>query len=194
MAQAPRTIKLRGPAKWIDRRLLRSGLYAFVLVILFLVFTTSEKLFEHYLAGGENQSLVAALLIALGLAVLLQIFHKRVEDTFEHWLNRRLYERQKGLAALAREITLIREHDALERRVVERLDQLLATEGTALYLNRVDKNFQLACATIDSHPHEVSAEDPGVIHLRLQHEPLVPGQTGSSLSGPMLWPIRVKDV
>jgi predicted ATPase len=192
MAPVPKTTKPRGAANWIDRRLLRSVIYATAVVILFLLFKTCEWLIEHYLEAGKSESITAALAIALGLAVLFQIFHKRVEDAFDHWLNRRVRERQKGLAALAQEITLIRECKALEQRVVERLDQLLATEGTALYLNRVEENFQLACATIDSRPHEVSVDDPAVIHLRLQHVPIAPGPTGSRLTAPMLWPIRVR--
>lgn len=192
MTENPKTIRRRGAANWIDRRLLRSVIYAAAVVILFLLFNTCEWLIEHYLEGSKSESLIAALAIALGLAVLFQIFHKRVEDVLEHWLNRRLHDRQEGLAALAREITLIREHKALEQRVVERLDQLLATEGTALYLNRIGKDFQLACATVDSRPHEVSADDPAVIHLRLQHVPIAPGPTGSRLTAPMLWPFRVR--
>jgi predicted ATPase len=192
VTEVPKTTRRSGAANWIDRRTLRSVIYATAVVILFLLFNTCEWLIEHYLEGSKSESLIAALAIALGVAVLFQIFHKRVEDNFEHWLNRRLHERQKGLAALAREITLIRERKVLEQRVVERLDQLLATEGTALYLHHTDKDFQLACTTIDSRPHEVSADDPAVIHLRLQHVPIEPGPTGSRLTTPMLWPIQVR--
>jgi hypothetical protein len=157
MALAPGTIKRRGPAKWVDRRLLRSGLYALVLVILFLVFTTTERLFEHYLAGDENHSLIAALLLAIALAIVFQMFHKRIEHAVEGWLHHGLHEREKGLSALTEEITLIRDRGALEKRVIERLDQLLATDGAALYLNRAGDNFQLAYATAASHPGEIAS-------------------------------------
>lgn len=191
MAPTPKKIKRHGIARWVDRRLLRTGLYAFTVVVLFLLFKTSEWLIEHYLAGNKSQSLTAALLIALSLAVLFQIFHKRVESVVESWLNRRVHERQKGLAALTQEITLIRDRTALEHRVVERLDQLLATEGAALYVNRLGETFQLDYTAIDSHPHEVGADDPAVIHLRLAQGSIVPGSIGSSISAPMLWPIRL---
>ncbi|HTV28288.1 MAG TPA: AAA family ATPase, partial [Xanthobacteraceae bacterium] len=194
MAPDPRPIKLRGPAKWIDRRLLRSGLYALALVILFLAFNATEWLIEHYLAVGESHSLIAALLVALALAIVFQTFHKRIEHTAEGWLHHHLHEREKGLAALTQEITLIRDRKVLEKRVIERLDQLLATEGAALYLNQAGENFQLAyAAAAVSHPGEISATDPAVIHLRLQRGSIVPRSTGSSLSAPLVWPVYLHD-
>src|SRR5579862_6595231 len=193
MAPIPRTTNRRGPAKWIDRRLLRSGLYALVLVILFLVFTTTERLFEHYLAGGENHSLIAALLIAIALAIVFQMFHKRIEHGVEGWLHHGLHEREKGLSALTQEITLIRDRGALEKRVIERLDQLLATDGAALYLNRAGENFQLAYATAASHPGEIAATDPAIIHLQLQRRSIVPQSAGSNISAPLVWPVHLHD-
>jgi non-specific serine/threonine protein kinase len=193
MAPAPRTIKLRGPAKWIDRRLLRSGLYALLLVILFLLFRTTEWLIEHYLSASKDHSLIAALSIAIGLAIVFQTFHKRIEHTVEGWLHHRLHEREKGLTALTQEITLIRDRKVLEKRVIERLDQLLATEGAALYLNEAGENFQLAYAAAASHPGEISATDPAVIHLRLQRGSIVPRSTGSNLSAPLVWPVHLHD-
>jgi predicted ATPase len=186
---APKTIKRRGPLGWIDRRLLRSALYALVLVILFLLFKTTEWLIDHYLAGSKNHSLIAALSIAIGLAIVFQMFHKRIEHAVEGWLHHGLHEREKGLSALTREITLIRNREALEKRIVERLDQLLATEGAALYLNRTGENFQLACAAVASHPDEIAATDPAIIHLRLQRGSIVPRSTGSNISAPLLWAV-----
>jgi predicted ATPase len=193
MAPVPKTIKPRGPAKWIDRRLLRSGLYALLLVILFLLFTTTEWLVEHFLSASKDYSLIVALSIAIGLAIVFQMFHKRIEHGVEGWLHHGLHERQKGLTALTQEITLIRERGALEKRVIERLDQLLATEGAALYLNQAGENFQLAYAAAASHPGEIAATDPAVIHLRLQRASIVPRSTGSSISAPLVWPIHLRD-
>ena len=193
MAPAPKTSKLRGPAKWIDRRLLRSGLYALLLVVLFLLFTTTEWLIEHYLSGGKDYSLIAALSIAVGLAIVFQIFHKRIEHGVEGWLHHGLHEREKGLSALTQEITLIRDRGALEKRAIERLDQLLATEGAALYLNQAGENFQLAYAAGASHPGEIAATDPAVIHLRLQRGSIVPQSIGSHISAPLVWPVHLHD-
>ncbi|MEJ0077320.1 MAG: tetratricopeptide repeat protein [Alphaproteobacteria bacterium] len=178
---------------WIDRRLLRSGLYALLLVILFLLFTTTEWLIEHYLSASKDHSLIVALSIAIGLAIVFQTFHKRIEHTVEGWLHHRLHEREKGLTALTQEITLIRDRNVLEKRVIERLDQLLATEGAALYLNQAGENFQLAYAAAASHPREISATDPAVIHLRLQRGSIVPRSTGSNLSAPLVWPVHLHD-
>ena len=193
MEPAPKTIKRRGPLGWIDRRLLRSALYALVLVILFLLFKTTEWLIDHYVVGSKSHSLIAALSIAIGLAIVFQMFHKRIEHAVEGWLHHGLREREKGLSALTQEITLIRDREALEKRVVERLDQLLATEGAALYLNRTGENFQLACAAVASHPGEIPATDPAIIHLRLQRGSIVPRSTGSNISAPLLWAVPLHD-
>ncbi|HEV7867469.1 MAG TPA: AAA family ATPase, partial [Chthoniobacteraceae bacterium] len=191
MKPASKTIKQRGPLGWIDRRLVRSALYGLVLVILFLLFKTTEWLIDHYLSTSKNHGLIAALSVAVGLAIVFQLFHKRIEHAVEGWLHRGLHEREKGLSALAQEITLIRDRETLEKRIVERLDQLLATEGAALYLNRTGENFQLACATVASHPGEIAATDPAIIHLQLQHGSIVPRSTGSNISAPLLWPVRL---
>ena len=193
MASAPKTIERRGPTNWIDRRLLRSGLYALLLAILFLLFTTTQWVIEHYLSASKDHSLIAALSIAVGLAIVFQTFHKRIEHTVEGWLHHGLHEREKGLTALTQEITLIRDRKVLEKRVIERLDQLLATEGAALYLNQAGDNFQLAYAAAASHPGEIAATDPAVIHLRLQRGSIVPRSTGSSISAPLVWPIYLHD-
>lgn len=191
MKPASKTTRRRGPLGWVDRRLVRSALYGLVLVILFLLFRTTEWLIDHFLSAGENHGLIAALAVAIGLAIVFQVFHKRIEHAVEGWLHHGLHERESGLSALAQEITLIRDRKSLEKRVVERLDQLLATEGAALYFNRTGENFQLAGATVDSHPDEIAATDPAIIHLRLQHGSIVPRATGSTISAPLLWPIRL---
>jgi hypothetical protein len=99
---ASKTIKRRGPLGWIDRRLVRSALYGLVLVILFLLFKTTEWLIDHYLSTSKNHGLIAALSVAVGLAIVFQLFHKRIEHAVEGWLHRGLHEREKGSPHLLR--------------------------------------------------------------------------------------------
>ena len=175
----------------IDRRVIRSATYASLVVVLFALFKTSEWLTEHYLSGSKDQGVIAGLAIALGLAIVFQMFHRRVEHAIERWLNRGASERFEGLKALAQEITLIKDRIGLQRRVVDRLESLLATSGAAIYLNEQPDRFSLACSTSESLPREIPAQDPAVIHLRLKNEPTNPKVAGSELSIPMLWPMRV---
>jgi len=191
----PSASSSRGPKRalldWIDRRLIRSAIYALLMVVLFVLFKASEWFIEHYLAGSRNQSLVAALGISLGVAVVFKLFHHRVESAIEGWLNRSASERLAGLKALSQEVTLIQDRASLQERVVQRLDSLLATSGAAIYLSERPDSFSLAHSMAGSLPADISAQDPAVIHLRLQNAPTVPKAVGSLLTMPILWPMRV---
>ena len=175
----------------VDRRVIRSVTYASLIFILFVLFKTTEWFIEHTLSGSKNQSVIAGLAIALGLAIVFQMFHHRVEPAIERWLNRSASERLEGLIALAQEITLIQDRAGLQQRVVERLDSLLATSGAAIYLNEQPDRFSLSCSTSESLPRDILAQDPAVIHLRLKNEPTTPKAVGSQLTMPILWPMRV---
>jgi non-specific serine/threonine protein kinase len=175
----------------VDRRVIRSATYASLIVVLFVLFKTSEWLVEHHLSGSKDQSVIVGLAIALALAILFQMFHRRVEHAIERRLNRGASERFEGLKALAQEITLIKDRIGLQQRVVDRLESLLATSGAAIYMNEQPDRFSLACSTSESLPREISAQDPAVIHLRLKNEPMIPKVAGSKLSIPLLWPMRV---
>lgn len=85
----------------VDRRVIRSVTYASLIFILFVLFKTTEWFIEHTLSGSKNQSVIAGLAIALGLAIVFQMFHHRVERAIERWLNRSASERLEGLIALA---------------------------------------------------------------------------------------------
>ena len=116
----------------VDRRVIRSATYASLVVVLIVLFGTTQWFIEHYLSGTTNQSIIAGLAIALGLAIVFQVFHQRIEHAIEQWLNRGASVRLEGLKALAQEITLIHDPAGLQRRVVERLEWLLATSGAAI--------------------------------------------------------------
>jgi predicted ATPase len=175
----------------IDRRAIRSATYASLAVALFVLFGTTQWFIEHYLSASRDQSVIAGLAIALGLAIVFQLFHKRIERAIETWLNRSARARLEGVKALAQEITLIQDRAVLQQRVVERLEWLLATSGAAIYVCEQPDSFSLAAPAAETLPGEISAQDPAVIHLRLKNEPTAPKAVGSQLTMPILWPMRV---
>lgn len=97
----------------VDRRVIRSATYGSLIVILFVLFRGTEWFVDHYLSGTRNQSVIAGLAIALGLAILFQVFHHRVERAIERWLMRSTIERLTGLKALALEVTMIQDRTGL---------------------------------------------------------------------------------
>jgi predicted ATPase len=185
--------EIRKRALWerIDRRVVRSVTYASLAVVLFVLFGTTQWSIEHYLSGSRDQSVIAGVAIALGLAIVFQLFHQRIERAIETWLNRGARARLEGLKSLGQEITLIQDRAVLQQRVVERLEFLLSTSGAAIYLGGQPESFALAAAADDALPRTISTQDPAVIHLRLTNEPTAPKAVGSQLSMPILWPMRV---
>jgi non-specific serine/threonine protein kinase len=175
----------------IDRRVIRSAAYAALVVVLFILFGTTQWFIEHYLSASRDQSVIAGIAIALGLAVVFQLFHHRIERAIESWLNRGARARLEGLKALTQEITLIQDRAVLQRRVVERVERLLATSGAGIYLREHPDSFVLAGVPAEGLPEEIPAQDPAVIHMRLRSEPTAPKAVGSELRMSLLWPMRV---
>ena len=176
----------------VDRRVLRSMMYVPAMAAVFLMFRITEWLLEHYLSASKGESLAVALAIAIGLAVVFQLFHHRVETIVEHWLNRGAHTRMHGLEALAEEVTLIADPVVLQQRVLDRIEEMMLTRGAAIYLGRHDDGFALVRSNGDSNPPAITKDDPVVIHLRLHHRPTAPKAVGSPAPFPMLWPMLVR--
>ena len=190
--QTAATTRRRSLLARIDRRILRSVIYSVVMLLLFALFKAAEWFIEHKVAGGEQLSIPLAVGIALSLGAVFQLSHKRVEDAVADWLNRAARTREQGLNDLAQEILLIRDAGTLKRRVVDRLDQVLETKGSALYLTVTEEKFDLAISTYEGLPAEVSCDDPALLHAMLQRSPTAPAARGSKLPLPMIWPIIVR--
>jgi hypothetical protein len=118
------------------------------MVLLFGLFKATEWFIEHRISGGKDW----AFPLQLGSRSLSPSFptlHRRVEHAVSEWLNRAARTREHELNGLAEEVSLIRDSDTLRRRVVDRLDQVLGTKGSALYLAASDERFDLAVSTCD---------------------------------------------
>ena len=174
----------------LDRRLLRSIIYTLATVLLLLAFKAIEWLFEHYVADSAKLGVPVAIASVVALAIVLQATHKRVEEAIAHWLNRVARTREHELGELANEIPFIRDAHALAQRVPLRLDQILARNGTSLYMRSSDDFFTRRSGATDALPREVRADDPALIHALLHHVPVVPAQRGSALATAMIWPVE----
>ncbi len=167
-------------------------LYTVVMVLLLGFFKGTEWLVEHHLSVGKNLGIPMAIGIAVVLAVIFQLSHKRVEHAVSEWLNRAAHTREHELKELAQEVSLIRDPRTLHERVVSRLDQILATKGCSLYLTSGDSILDLAAGPRDELPIQVRVDDPALIHALLQRAPTSPKARGSGLPMPMIWPIIVR--
>jgi TolB-like protein len=188
-AQAPRRRPLLAR---VDRRVVRSVVYSGVTLLLFALFKAAEWLIEHKVAIGKELSTEVALVIALTLAVVFQLSHKRVEHVLTDWLNRAARTREQGLNDLAQEISLIRDPATLQRRAIERLDHIMDIKGSALYITAEEGRFHRAVSSGDETPAQVSGDDPAVIRAMLQRGPVAPEALGSKLPLAMIWPILVR--
>lgn len=176
----------------IDRRVLRSLLYLPAMTAVFLLFRVTEWFVEHYFSVGTRQSMAVALATAIGLAIVFQMFHHRVESAVERWLNRHSHARLHELGALAKEVTLIGSAAVLQQRVIDRIEEVMTTAGAAIYLAQPDDNFKVVRANGEYAPREIVGDDPVVIQLRLHHRCAAPKASGSRVPVAMLWPMLVR--
>jgi Predicted integral membrane protein len=174
----------------LDRRTLRSILYTAVTVLLFLAFKVTEWLLEHSIAQGKQWNVPIALAVALVLGIVFQLFHHRVEHATSHWLDREGRRRRSGIEELIQEIALIRDGERLRNRVVGRLDELLNTRASAIYLQASDW-FVRSAGGADPDPARVAADDPAIIQVKLRRAPSQ-AVAGSALAFPMVWPLTVR--
>ena len=175
----------------IDRRLVRSAIYSLVTILLFLAFKSSEWLIEHYIAGGERLSVPIAFAVAVALGALFHSFHHRVEHAANAWVHRTRNARELGLLELAREVSMIRDAEVMVQRVVERLDQILGTHGSRLYVLSQEGVYSLRAPRSDV-VEEVSRDDPAVIRLSLSRLPVVPTGIGSRIAAAMVCPLLLR--
>ena len=188
----PATSAVRRLLSRIDRRVLRSLMYLPAMTAVFLLFRVTEWFVEHYFAGSARQSLAVAFATAIGLALVFQMFHHRVESAVERWLNRHAHARLHELGALAKEVSLIGSAAVLQQRVIDRIEEVMVTVGAAIYLGQADDNFTVVRANGNDAPREIVGDDPVVIQLRLHHRAAAPKASGSRVPVAMLWPMLVR--
>jgi predicted ATPase len=184
--------KRRGFRFSVDRRLVRTAIYSLVTIICFLAFKASEWLIKHYFAGGDDFSVPVALAIAVALAALFQFFYRKVEQAANAWLDRARNARELGLRELAQEVAMIRDAEVMSQRVVERLDQLLGTQGSGLYVLSQEGDYRLRAPKGASGVEEVSRDDPAVIRLALSRAPVVPAVIGSRIAAAVVCPLLLR--
>ncbi len=176
-----------------DRRVRHALFYLLASMAVIIAIALSRAAFDHYLAEDRRGlGFAGAVGIAAALAVALRLFQTRIENAMTARFTRTAATRQQGLADLGRELGLIAERVALQQHLVERLDQILDTTGTTLYLRGADEYYGRAATAEGALPELVSENDPALVTLRLKHQPLAPDARSALRAAPHLWPVAIR--
>ncbi len=198
LVNAPPASRHAGLAGWAreqlaDRRVRHALFYLLASLLLIAAIALTKTALEHWLTDGRRGvSFAGALGVAIVLAVLLRVFQTRIEATMTARFTHAAAVRQRGLVELAQELGVIGESGALQRHLVEGLDQVLDTTGTALYLRDAGDTYRCVTAASGDLPAEVSENDSALIPLRLRHQPGTPGARSVLHAVPQLWPLVVR--
>ena len=176
-----------------DRRVRHALFYLVASLLLVGTVVLAKTAIEHFLTGGrQGLSFAGALGAAMVLAVVLRVFQTRIDALLTARFIRTAVARRQGLADLQQELGLIGECQILQRHLVERLDQVLDTTGTALYLRAMGESYRCATAAPADLPRAVSENDPALVPLRNKHQPLAPDARSALRAAPQLWPLDVR--
>ena len=176
-----------------DRRVRHALFYLLASLLLVATVVLAKTAIERFLTDGrQGLSLAGALGVAMVMAVALRLFQTRIDALLSARFFRTAVARRRGLADLQQELGLVDERAALQTHLVERLDQVLDTTGTALYLRGAGEPFRRVAATRDDLPGEVSENDPALVPLRSKNLPLSPDARSALRAAPMLWPLHVR--
>ena len=146
----------------------------------------------YYVFAQKSTRFEVALVIVALVAGAFAIGERRVANALEARFSRNTKRHREGLAALGDEIALITDRAELERRLVARFDELFETAGTVLYVGGDHRAFAVAAHSKADPPAPLQVNDPLVAKLRESHAPVAPADVASSLSAPLVWPLRAR--
>jgi predicted ATPase len=176
-----------------DRRVRRALFYLLSSMLLVATVVAAKAALEHYLTGGrQGLSVAGAVGVAMVLAVVLRVLQTRIDALLATRFARTAVARQQGLADLAHELGLIGEREALQRHLVEGLDLVLDTTGSALYLRGHGETYMRVVCTADELPVDVGENDPALVPMRSKQQPVVPDARSALGAAPRLWPLVVR--
>ncbi len=176
-----------------DRRVRHALFYLLSSLLLVATVVAAKAALERYLTQGrEGLSFAGAVAVAMVLAVVLRMLQTRIDTLLARRFTRTAAMRQQGLADLALELGMIGEREALQRHLVERLDGVLDTTGSALYLREGGELYRRVAATAGDLPAQVSENDPTLVPLRSKHRPVVPDARSALRAVPQAWPLVVR--
>jgi predicted ATPase len=197
-AAAPAASRHAGIAGWAreqlaDRRVRHALFYLLSSLLVVATVVAAKAVLERYLTQGrEGLSFAGAVAVAIVLAVALRVLQARIDTLLARRFTRTAATRQQGLADLALELGLIGEREALQRHLVERLDAVLDTTGSTLYLRDGGKSYRQVAAAAGDLPAEVGENDPALVPLRSKHRPIVPDARSALHAVPQAWPLVVR--
>jgi predicted ATPase len=176
-----------------DRRVRHALFYLLASVLVIAAVAVSKTVLERLLNGGrQGLSLAGAVGVAVVIAVVLRAFQTRIEAALTARFTRTAVVRRQGLVDLAQELGLIADRGALQQHLVEGLDQVLETTGTALFLRGDRESFRRAAAVPGDLPVEVGENDSALVSLRHRQQPVAPDARSALRGAPQLWPLVVR--
>ncbi|MEO8755248.1 MAG: hypothetical protein ABI624_21510, partial [Casimicrobiaceae bacterium] len=167
------------------------ALVAATLVALGLL-AAAKGLIGYYVFETKSTRFEVALAVVALLAAVFAFGERHVARALELRFMRNTQKHRQGLVALGDEIAVITDGAQLQQRLVARFDELFATTGTVLFLGGAGRPFTLAAGTNPDSPSTLADDDPLVVKLRDTHVPVAPGDLGSSVAAPLVWPLRVR--
>ncbi len=167
---------------------LRGALYALVSFVVVVILSLTEwdvgRLLSH---ASRAASLSVEIAIALLLAFTFREIGRRIETAIENAFTTRRREARKGLLALAREVSQMKDSRELLERIVESIDRYVTNGGCAVYVK--EDNYHAAASSFPASAPDVACDDALVSSLLIASGPVNPRAQASIAAGTMACPM-----
>lgn len=167
----------------------RTLVYGSISAILLVMFGLAERAADEFI---QEQSRVESVLIQAGIAVgILLVFHRVrdfVEEHLEAFFFRSWHDNEAKLKRFVADATHITRTETLETGLVAELTRF--TGGAAVALYRPGPASALRCAAGDAAmPGAIDLDDPALVRLRADRQPIEIGDTASTLPAALALPM-----
>ena len=190
--KASRPLRRRIVRYFVDRTTRRRLLLVTVTLIAFGLLAAAKGIIGYYVFATKSTRFEVGLVLIAVLAAVFVLVERRVARALESRFTRNTQKHRAALAALVDEISVIGERAQLEQRLVARFDELFGTKGTVLLIGGTGRPFSVVAGANADTPPSLADDDPVIAKLRGAHAPVAPADIGSSVTGPLVWPLRVR--
>ena len=187
-----RPVRRRIVRYFADRTTRRRMLFVTVTLIAFGLLAAAKGIIGYYVFATKSTRVEVGLALLALLAAVFVLVERRVARALEARFTRNTQKHRAALAALVDEIAVIGDRAQLEQRLVARFDELFGTKGTVLFVGGAGRPFAVVAGTNADTPSSLADDDPVIAKLRDAHAPVAPADIGSSIAGPLVWPLRVR--
>jgi non-specific serine/threonine protein kinase len=185
-----RAFKRRFMRRLADRATRRHLLLVLVTLLALGLLAAVKGIIGYYLFATKATRIEVALAVVAVIAAAFAFGERKLASALEARFNRNTKKHREALARLRDELAEAADRKTLERDLVARFDELFATHGTALYLDNGDAFAVVAHS--GALPNALPYEDPLIESLRARHAPVASQDVGSTLTAPLVWPLRVR--